>query len=506
MTNKQKFFYNGLVLTVVGLAMRSVGLIFGAYISRTVGASGVGLNSLIMTVYGFAVTFATSGISLTVTKQVAEAIGREGSDTGVLKGAFAYSVLFGSLASVLLFFLADSLGTYVLGGASGARSLRILSLSLLPCAMSSVISGYFVGVKRVSFNAALNVLGQLLRIILTVALLKRSVGLGTEAAVFALCLGVTVTECVCFAVGVLEFVFDRLWVKRNKKRVKAKFCDVFSMALPLAFSAYIRSALLSVEHSLIPKRLRDRGESVGESLSSYGTLHGMALPLILYPLSPLSSFSGLLVPEFSGAKARGDGERMSRIATKAVNTTLTYSVIMAVFIYLFSEELGYVIYASYDAGFFISILAPVVPIMYLDHVTDSILKGIGEHVYSMWVNIFDAALSVALVYFLIPLMGISGYALVIIGMEAFNFAFSMRRLKKRISFCFSLKDSVIKPFLCASFAAAISKLLFVSSGSQTTISILLIKITVAVCTYICARLAIDFIRIRKEAASNAKRI
>ena len=113
MTNKQKFYFNGIVLTVVGLAMRSVGLIFGAYISRTVGAAGIGLNALVMTVYGFALTFATSGISLTVTKLVAEAVGSEMSDRGVLHGAFIYSFLFGTASSVSLYFLSGSIGRLV---------------------------------------------------------------------------------------------------------------------------------------------------------------------------------------------------------------------------------------------------------------------------------------------------------------------------------------------------------------------------------------------------------
>ena len=102
--------------------------------------------------------------------------------------------------------------------------------------------------------------------------------------------------------------------------------------------------------------------------------------------------------------------------------------VFAVVLVVFSEELGYIIYNSYEAGRFVAILAPIVPLMYLDHVTDSMLKGIGEQVFSMWVNITDSALSVALVWFLIPKMGILGYALVIIIMEAYNFILSYFRL------------------------------------------------------------------------------
>ena len=66
-SRKQKFFVNGIMLTAVGIAMRTAALFFNAFVSREVGAEGIGLYTIIMTVYGFAVTFATSGISLTVT-------------------------------------------------------------------------------------------------------------------------------------------------------------------------------------------------------------------------------------------------------------------------------------------------------------------------------------------------------------------------------------------------------------------------------------------------------
>ena len=73
MENKKRFFYNGIMLTAVGIAMRTVALFFNAFVTQKIGAEGMGLYTIVMTVYGFAVTFATSGISLTVTRLVASA-------------------------------------------------------------------------------------------------------------------------------------------------------------------------------------------------------------------------------------------------------------------------------------------------------------------------------------------------------------------------------------------------------------------------------------------------
>ena len=48
--NRRKIICNGLLLTVVGLAVRSVAMVFNSYLTRTVGAEGIGLFTLVMTV------------------------------------------------------------------------------------------------------------------------------------------------------------------------------------------------------------------------------------------------------------------------------------------------------------------------------------------------------------------------------------------------------------------------------------------------------------------------
>ena len=486
MNNRRKFFFNGFLLTVVGLCLRTVGLAFGAYISRTVGAEGVGLNTLIMTVYSFALTFATSGIGLTVTRLVASHVGKgeESCTDSTLRGAIAYALIFSGIATVALVCFSGFFARIAIGDARAIFPLQMLSLSLIPAALSGVFSGYFIGVKKIARNSAIQVLGQILRIALTVYLLGTLVSGDVEESVAALCIGGTIAEFITFLVALTVFLFDRA---RESRRVGGcdgvSFKPVFGMAMPLAISAYIRSALLSVEHSLITKRLIKRGESLSEALSSFGSLHGMALQMVLYPMSPLSSFSGLLVPEFAEAQSRGEGRRASRIAGEAISATLVYATAAAVMLFVFSEELGYGIYDSYSAGSFIALLSPVVPLMYLDHVVDSMLKGIGEHVYSMWVNIADSTLSVLLVWLLIPIFGISGYAFVIIGMEGFNFILSFLRLRKRISVRLDFVRSLVIPAISSLTAALLVGTLFIG-GTGVPGLLLAFKLAFCVCAFL----------------------
>lgn len=487
MSDKIRFFKSGIMLTLVALSMRTVSMLFSAYVTRAVGAEGIGLYTLVMTVYAFAVTLATSGVSLTVTRLVASAIGEgNGGDVSrILRGAVLYSTIFGALATLLLLLGADLIGNLILFDSRTVTALRALSFSLLPIALSSVFTGYFVGVKRVGFNATAQIFAQAVKILITVALVSFTAEMGLVASVTALCLGITLTEVLAFLLTFLEFIIDRR--RHGKTKVGGVgINDVAKMAIPLAFSAYVRSVLLSIEHVLIPKRLRDRGESSSEAYSHYGILHGMAVPLILYPITPLTSFSGLLVPEFAEGTSAGKDQRVSNIATRALNTTLVYATLVAVLIFSFSEELGYAFYNSFESGMYVAMLAPVIPIMYLDHVTDAMLKGIGEQVYSMWVNISDSLLSVLLVWFLIPHMGITGYALVIVIMEGYNFLLSFFRLKKKIAFSISIFKSLVLPAIIALFSSHLANKLFAFSGNGVSAIWIFLKIIFTVSLFILA--------------------
>lgn len=483
MEKKRRFFQNGILLTAVALSARAVSLFFGAFVSDAVGAEGIGLFTLIMTLYNFALTFATSGISLTVTKLVAAALG-EGAEArvrGILHAAVGYALFFGLSASGVLFLFASYLGTFALGDLRAVSSIRLLSLSLVPCALSAVFSGYFVALRRVGKNAATQVAAQGCRMLLTLLLLRHFAARGAEAACFALSLSSVLTDLLAFLLLLSQFLAERRGRSGGRDRALS---SVISMAAPLALSAYIRSALLTLEHMLIPACLMRGGVSRAEALSAYGVMHGMTLPLLLLPMAPLTSFSGLLVPEFSECAARGEAGRMRHIAERAYHVTAVFSVGVSVLLLLFSEELGYVIYGSYDAGRYLSFLAPIVPLMYLDHVTDAVLKGIGEQVYSMWVNITDSVLSVLLVLFLLPRTGILGYVAVIIVMEGYNFILSLLRLKRRIRFSFRPLASLFLPIASAAGAAYLSRALFPACGAATGRLSLTLELAFAVCLFL----------------------
>ena len=105
-THARQIFWNAMLLTAASLAMRTVGVSFQVYLSNRAGAEAMGLFSLLSGVYGFALTLATSGIHLGVTRLTVEAMSHADRDRRrvgtVMRRATLYAVGFGCAASVLL--------------------------------------------------------------------------------------------------------------------------------------------------------------------------------------------------------------------------------------------------------------------------------------------------------------------------------------------------------------------------------------------------------------------
>ena len=102
-------------------------------------------------------------------------------------------------------------------------------------------------------------------------------------------------------------------------------------------------------------------------------------------------------------------------------------------------------YGYREAGTYLALLAPIVPVMYLDHVTDMMLKGLGRQVYAMGVNILDSVGSILLVLLLLPSLGAVGYVYVILIAEVFNFSLSFVGLRTALPFRFPLLRGVLFP-------------------------------------------------------------
>lgn len=482
MKKNMRFVSKAVLMASVNILLRFVGVKFNAFISLKVGAECMGLFTLVSSVYGLCVAAATAGIGTAVVKAVSETYAltekfKSLNPTVKLKktalAGVVYSLLFSTFAACVVFAFAEPIGKTVLGDVRTVTSLKAFALSLPAVSVGAALSGYFTGVGRVYKNAVVSTAEQFIKIIIISFGLELFLPDGIEWACLAIVGGGALAEGLSLVSCALLFIFDksgREFACKNRAPERSnEFKRISRLALPIGIGSFARQGLVTAEHVTIPRELGKFGLEKGAALASYGTLQGMVMPLVLFPSAVVYAFAGLLVPELSGCLALKDTDRIKRIGEKVFRVTILFSVCVGALFICFSGEIGNGVYKSQEASRQLGIIGALVPVMYLDSAVDGMLKGLGEQVYCMKVNLADSVLCLLLVFVLVPKYGIDGYIALIMISECINFSLSICRLLSVSGIKFKTVRWVLMPLVAALGAAASVSLLKIPFGTLSSL-------------------------------------
>ncbi|MDO4283603.1 MAG: oligosaccharide flippase family protein [Clostridia bacterium] len=450
MRKAQIFIKNFLILTSTSLLINILGLLFNTYITNLVGTECLGLFQLIMSVYMFAITLASSGIGLAATRIVSEELARNNQYHArkAAKKCVIYSFIVGILSCLLIILLSRTIATVWLHGKINYIAICILGASLPFVALSSSINGYFNAIRKASKGALSQIIEQMSKIIISVMLISNFMPQGLTYACMSLVIGVCSSEVFSFL-----YIFICYLKEMRHEKLDDTFTDnsniskrILNISVPIAIASYIRSGLSTLKHILIPIRLEKSGVSCDIALSEYGMINGVAMPLILFPSVFINSFSNLLIPEFSRYYATNDNDKIKRIISRIFKTSSIFSICMTFIFFIFSNDICILMYNNEKIATYVKILSPLLFIIYLDTIVDSILKGLNEQLSVMKCNILDLFVSISFIYFLLPVFGAYGYIVVIYISEILNGLISIRKLLQLTNVKFNYILWLLKPF------------------------------------------------------------
>ena len=427
---RRRLLYNTALLTGSSLLMNAIAMAFQAWLAGRIGAAGIGLYQLVLSVSGLCATFAISGVRFAATRLVAEEIGyeRPGGVRAAMRRCLAYGALFGCAAAISLWELAEPVGFLWIGDARTVRPLRLTALSMPCISLCAALSGYFTACGRVWKPTLVHLIEQLSGVALVALFLQRVPAGELEKSCAAVTLGRLAADILSLVLMLLAYALDRRGHYAAEPESTRLTARMLGIAAPLALAAYARSALTTLQHLLVPRGLKAAGWSADSALAGYGTIQGMVLPLIFFPACVLTALAELIVPELTAAQVRGDRDGIRRAAKEILRLSMTFSLAVAVFLFVCSDALGMLVYASRDAGRYLRLLAPLIPFLYTDMSVDGCLKGLGQQVWSMGVNILDALCGLAMAWLLLPRYALAAYIGMIWATELLNFALSAGRL------------------------------------------------------------------------------
>lgn len=427
MPARRSLFYDALLLTGTNLLLRAVGLIFQAYTASLMGAAGVGLLQLIVTVGLLAGTVGSSGVRVAAMYLSAQEFGhRRFSGVGsAMTVCLRYGMLVSTFAGVLLFCFSRTVALLWVQDVRAVLSLQITALFLPATVLSSVMSGYFTACGKVRTLVSVQVAERVFAVGVTLLLLlfRRGDVAWICASILA---GSGVAAVFSFAVLYAMYRQDRrsFGIQKHRRGMTKR---LFSLCVPLALGDYMRQGLSCVEQFLIPYGLAKCADRAA-GMAAYGTVVGMAFPVVMFPAAILWSVADLLVPELSRCAARQNKQRILILTDRCFRLGSIFAATVAGFLWSAAGLLGTVIYHSAEAGYYIRILSPMVLFLYLDTVVDGMHKGLGQQVACVRYNTFTNVLDVIGLYTLLPRFGVAGYVLTYLVSHLVNFFLSIRRL------------------------------------------------------------------------------
>ncbi len=428
------FLLNTIILIVTSLIFRIIDIYFTSYVSKKIGAEMLGIYQLIMSVYLFGITLATSGINLTVTRIVSEelAIDNFSGVKKVMKKVLYICLGTSILASMFFYLNTDFIIERCLHNKVHKSIIYLICLALPLITMSSAIAGYFAGVRRIYKNAIGQFIEHIGKVMVTAYLISLFLPNGLNYACFALILGDVISEIISFVYIYCIYLLDKRKYYPSSQFLTTDDYNkrILRISVPIAITSYIRSGLTTLKQIIIPSSLEKSGINCSASLASYGIINGMALPIIMFPDIFIKSFSSLLIPEFARYHTKKDFTRTKQMTGLLLLLVTSCSLFLTGFLYVFSNKLAVWIYQDIAVGHYIRVLSPLATFIYVDTIVDSVLRGLDAQVSVMMINIVDLLLSVNFIFFCVPKLGLLGYIISIYMSEILNFTISFLQLIK----------------------------------------------------------------------------
>ena len=464
-----------LLLTATGFATRVLGFFYRIFLSRTIGAEGLGIYNMVHPIYGICFALCAGSVQTAISRFVAANV-RKGKQ--IFCTGLVISLTLGLGLAALIIRFSPFLAHYVLMEDRCAPLLPFMAVSVPFSAVHACINGYYYGTQKTRVPALSQIVEQTVRMAavfliadiltesghtITVELAVTGHLIGELAAclfsVFCFCLLTCGDGGRPHTAAVPELLPDgaspefpdsgSCSAPRIKKSLPALFLEtavpLMALALPLMGNRLVLNVLSSAEAIWIPSSLSAYGLSSQESFSVYGVLTGMAMPFIFFPSAITNSMAVLLLPTVAEAQADGNESRIAQTISMSLRYSLYMGILCIGIFTLFGPELGVGVFKDASAGSFMRILAWLCPFLYLATTMGSILNGLGKTTTTFLQNVTALVLRLAFVLAGIPRFGIMAYLWGMLASELLLAFLHLTSLKRLVSFSWDATEMIVKP-------------------------------------------------------------
>ncbi|MCC8068192.1 MAG: oligosaccharide flippase family protein [Ruminococcus sp.] len=389
-------------MTIVDFILQGISLLMNIFLTRKLGEEMVGIISLVMSFYSTLVVISNGNSFLCANRFISEERGKaKGNPNTILMYSIVWSAILSIISTVLIVTFSSKLCESLLDNVEYANGIKIIASTLVITAMSSSIKGYFHAHRSVTIPLVSGCLEFFVRNVLTVIMVYM---LHTNVIII-LSISMLVSESTSLVFLMISLVRN---IKKTNSITDTSFKRYIKSSIPIALNSSIPLILSTCNDALLPITLKQCGSSSEQSFGLYGMFEAIVLPIVFFPSSILCSLSCIIVPEVARCNASGNYARVRRVSFKAIRLTLIFSIMVSIGLFILGDDIALLIGSTSFSGKIVKMLSPIVPLIYLEIVLESILKGLGKHGFSSINYIAEYIVRISTLLICVPLLHFYG--------------------------------------------------------------------------------------------------
>lgn len=401
-----------IILFFSNVIVRILGFLYKIILSKTIGEYGLGIYHIVFNLLMICLSLTTTGIPVTLSSLIAKknSINDKKNINLIFISALYSSLLISFFISFLLYINSENLSLKFLHD----KNLKLFIIAICPAVivstLSNILRAYFYGVKKITIPAISQVLEQISRIaffIFLVSFIKED-----NLKCYIALLGISFGEII----NILYLVFSLYKNSNiyNKYSINIKdFLDssfeTIKISIPLTCSRISNILLHSISSLIVPSCLVLSGINYQQSISMYGIISGMVMPLVYLPFTVGSALVVNLIPSIS---QEIELKKYSRLKTKinySIILTLFVGVLSSIVFYFFSKEICLMVFDNIVASKYLKAMFLVPIFISLNQTLSSILHSIGKEVLCGIISIISVIIQIICIYTLVPIPNINMY-------------------------------------------------------------------------------------------------
>ena len=424
---KKTFVAGAALLGVAGVLVKVLGVFFRIPLTNIISAEGMGYYQTAYPMYILMLTVSSSGLPTAISRMIAErrSVGQYYEAYRVFKISFKVMLGLGLATAVLVFILAPWITT-VQNEPDAVYALRTTVPALLLCPVMSCYRGYFQGQKSMAPTAISQVVEQVFRVGIGLALASLLMAKGKPHAAAGASFGASAGALFGLIAVLFMFVRNKPNMvaeiresgRKPVQSVRGIVGDLLKIAIPITIGASIMPILNWIDTLIVKNVLVNIGYTDVAARTLYGELSGMASPIINFPQVLTQAICLSLVPVITDAFKRDDMAFVRKNSALGLRYAALVGLPCSVGMIVLAKPIMQLFYSSQqdsiaNAAACLSCYAVGLYFLSAVHALTGVLQGIGKQGIPVRNLFIGAVVKVIVTYVLtgIPAINVKGAAI-----------------------------------------------------------------------------------------------